>query len=57
MSKVVGRLNDWNTTLTVERGWNMTHLIIREGHGDETEIELNKLKVKELIKMLEEAIR
>ena len=56
MSRVVGRLEDWTTTLFVEQGWNYTHLRL-DYKGRELEIELDRKKVEELIKMLEKAIR
>ena len=56
MSKVVGRLEDWTTTLFVEQGWNYTHLRL-DYKGRELEIELDRKKVEELIKLLEKAIR
>ena len=56
MSKVVGRLDDWTTTLFVEQGWNYTHLRL-DYKGRELEIELDRKKVEELIKLLEKAIR
>lgn len=56
MSKVIGRINDWDTILLVERTWNYTHVRL-DYKGRELEIELNKDKVKQLIKMLEESIK
>lgn len=56
MARTVGRLNDWTTSMTVEQGWNLTHIILQD-RNNTAEIELNKEKVKELIKILENAIR
>ena len=56
MSRVIGRINDWDTILLVERTWNYTHVRL-DYKGRELEIELNKDKVKQLIKMLEESIK
>lgn len=56
MSKVVGRLEDWTTTLFVEQGWNYTHLRL-DYKGRELEIELDKKKVQKLIQMLENCIK
>ena len=56
MSRVIGRLDDWTTTLFVEQGWNYTHLRL-DYKGKELEIELDKQKVEKLIQMLKKAIR
>lgn len=56
MSRTVGRISDWTTTLLVEQGWHLTHLRL-DYKGRELEIELDKQKVKELIKILEECIK
>ena len=53
---VIGRLDDRYTTLLVETGFNYTHLRL-DYNGREVEIELDRKKVQELIKMLEKAIR
>ena len=53
---VIGRLDTWDTTLFVETGFNYTHVRL-DYKGRELEIELNKDKVKQLIKMLEESIK
>ena len=53
---VIGRLDTWDTTLLVETGFNYTHLRL-DYKGKELEIELDKHKVQELIKLLEKSIR
>ena len=53
---VIGRLDTWDTTLFVETGFNYTHVRL-DYNGREVEIELDKKKVQELIKLLEKAIR
>lgn len=53
---VIGRLDDYDTTLLVETGFNYTHLRL-DYKGKELEIELDKQKVEKLIQMLEKAIR
>ena len=53
---VIGRLDDRYTTLFVETGFNYTHVRL-DYNGREVEIELDKKKVQELIKMLEKSIR
>ena len=45
------RINDWNTTLFIEKKWHYTHLTL-EQNGKIVEIELDKYKLEELIKIL-----
>ena len=53
---VIGRLDTWDTTLFVETGFNYTHVRL-DYNGREVEIELDRKKVEELIKLLEESIK
>lgn len=50
------RIYDWDTTLQVEEKWHKVHLYMTD-RNNETHIELDKKQVKELIEMLEKAIR
>lgn len=52
----VGKLYDYNVELQVTQGFAYTHVILKS-HGHEIDMELDKSKVKELIEMLEKAIR
>jgi hypothetical protein len=52
----VGRIDTWDATLLVETGFVYTHLIL-DHKGKELEIELDKKKVQELIKLLEKSIK
>lgn len=45
------RINDWNTTLFIEKKWHYTHLTL-EQNGKIVEIELDKYKLEELINIL-----
>ena len=56
VNMVIGRLDTWDTTLFVEAGFNYTHVRL-DYKGKELEIELDKKKVQELIKMLEKSIK
>ena len=49
---MIGKLNDWDSTLFIETGFFKTHLTL-EGKGKKVKIELDKYKLKELIKLLE----
>ena len=53
---LVGRIMDWNTEARVDSGVFNTHLTIQDGN-DKVKISLDKTKVKQLIKLLEESIR
>lgn len=49
---MIGKLNDWDSTLFIETGFFKTHLTL-EGKGQTVEIELDKYKLEELIKLLQ----
>lgn len=47
------RINDWDTTLTIERKWNHVHLYLGDRDG-QVHMELTPEKVEQLIKILEQ---
>jgi hypothetical protein len=56
MPRRIGRIYDWSTELEVESGFTLTHITLQDRSG-KVEIELDKYKVRELIKLLEESIK
>lgn len=48
----MARLNDWNTTLIIEKKWNNTHIYLSD-RDNEIHLELDKNKLEQLIKILE----
>lgn len=48
---MIGKLNDWDSTLFIETGFFKTHLTL-EGKGQTVEIELDKDKLNKLIELL-----
>lgn len=53
---LVGRIMDWSTEVRVDSGLFNTHLTVEDGN-DKVKISLDKSKVKQLIKLLEESIK
>lgn len=48
---VIGRLNDYDSMMLIEKGFNNTHITL-EGKGQTVEIELDKYKLEKLIQLL-----
>ena len=53
---LVGNIMDWGTEVRVESGLFNTHLTVQDG-DDKVKVSLDKTKVKQLIKLLEESIK
>lgn len=56
MTRRIGRIYDWSTELEVESGFTLTHITLKD-RDKEVEIGLDKYKVRELIKLLEESLK